>query len=281
MPRPDEQWQILRCKECGFGWTYPVPSVDQLRSYYPPGYIGDVGKTLEEYLSGKLLRTRSWRSETSKVALVEKYVSRGTILDVGCGDGKFLWALDSRRWNPVGVDFGGETLRLVQEKMPLLRLISGDLFSAALAEGSFNAITFWHALEHIPDPSATLVRASELLCPGGWLFMSLPNLDSLQAGLFKSCWYPFDDVPRHLYHFTKRSLRLFLSRARMDVQANLFFSRQVNFHSLKHSLLCWSEERLGCRIPYYLLKPFLFAFPVLEQITGRFGIFTTVAQKPL
>jgi ubiquinone/menaquinone biosynthesis C-methylase UbiE len=281
LPRPDEQWQIVRCKECGFGWTNPPPPLDRMASYYPRGYIGNVGKTLEEFLSGKLVRSRSWKSETSKVGLVEKYIRGGTILDVGCGDGKFLWALDSRKWKRVGVDFGGETLRLVQERMPSLRLISGDLFSTALAEGAFDVITFWHALEHIPDPSTTLVRASNLLRPGGWLFVSLPNLDSLQADLFKSCWYPFDDVPRHLYHFTKRSLGLFLSRVQMDVRANLFFSRQVNFHSLKHSLLCWSRERLGSRIPYYLLKPFLFAFPVLEQISGRFGILTTVARKPL
>jgi 2-polyprenyl-3-methyl-5-hydroxy-6-metoxy-1,4-benzoquinol methylase len=281
LPCPGEQWQIIRCEECGLGWTNPQPPLDQLGSYYPPNYHGDVQKTLEEYLSGKLVRSRSWKNETSKVHLVEKFVQGGTILDVGCGDGKFLWALDSQRWKRVGVDCGAETLRLVQEKMPALRLINGDLFCADLAEGSFDAITFWHALEHMPDPAATLVRAAKLLCPGGWMFISLPNLDSLQADLFRSCWYPFDDVPRHLYHFTKRSLGLFISQAQMNVSANLFFSRQVSYHSLKHSLLRWSVEKTKSRIPYYLLKPLLFAFPVLENITGRYGILTTVAQKSL
>jgi 2-polyprenyl-3-methyl-5-hydroxy-6-metoxy-1,4-benzoquinol methylase len=281
LPCPGEQWQILRCEECGLGRTNPHPPLDRLGSYYPSGYHGDVQKTLEEYLSGKLVRSRSWKNETSKVHLVEKFIQGGTILDVGCGDGKFLWALDSQRWKRVGVDCGAETLRLVQEKMPALRLVSGDLFCADLAEGSFDVLTFWHALEHMPDPAAILVRASKLLRPGGWMFISLPNLDSLQADLFRSCWYPFDDVPRHLYHFTKRSLGLLISQAQMDVRANLFFSHQVSYHSLKHSLLRWSREKTKSRIPYYLLKPLLFAFPVLENITGRFGILTTVAQKYL
>jgi hypothetical protein len=59
----------------------------------------------------------------------------------------------------------------------------------------------------------------------------------------------------------------------------VFFSGRVSLHSLKHSLVHWSEDNFGSRVPYYLLKPFLYGFIGAEILTRRYGIFTIVAQK--
>ncbi len=273
-------WRIERCRACGFGWTSPALPVDRIASFYPPAYLGDTTCALDEFFSGKLMHSRSWRGEVEKTRIVQSCLPGGRILDVGCGDGKFLWALDPHRWDRTGVELSGETVALVRSRMPSLRLLAGDLFSVHLAEESFDALTFWHVFEHLPDPARHLNRASRLLKPGGWLFISLPRLDSLQAHIFRAYWYAFDDVPRHLYHFSRRALDQLLEAAALRIRHHLFFSRLVNFHSLKHSLLNWSTDTCGSRIPYYLLKPLLFAFPYLEQISGRYGILTTIAQKP-
>ncbi len=279
VPNPLEYWQIYCCRVCGFGWTSPQPSADDLPKYYPTTYHGDTRKTLDEYLSGSLTRSRSWRGEREKVELVEQYVDGGKILDVGCGEGRFLWAMDPERWTRTGVDFAAATIREIRARIPSLRMIVGDLASESLAGELFDVITFWHALEHMPDTAGCLNRARELLRPGGLVFISLPNLDSLQAGLFKEHWYCFDDVPRHLYHFSRRSLDLFLSRAGLKVIRHMFFSRRVSFHSLKHSLLQWSTQACHSRAPYYLIKPLLTVFPLVEHLTGKYGIITTIAGK--
>jgi SAM-dependent methyltransferase len=278
---PEPVWQIRRCVRCGFGWTFPIPSEDETSSFYPPEYLGDVDRTLDDFLSGRLRGTRSWRGSTEKVELVERHINRGSILDVGCGDGKFLWALDPGRWKATGVDNLPETLSRVRSRMPSLDLIEGDINSGLLQEAGYDALTFWHVLEHLPNPRRILRRASELLRPGGWLFVSLPRFDSLQARLFHRYWYAFDDVPRHLYHFSRSSLDRILIEAGFMVRDHLLFSPLVNFHSLKHSLLSWSSERLRSRIPYYLLKPLLYPFILLERATDSYGILTTIAQKPL
>jgi SAM-dependent methyltransferase len=233
---------------------------------------------LEEFLSGTLSRTRSWRGEAEKARLLERWVTAGSVLDVGCGDGKFLWALGPH-WKRTGVDSSDETITLVSSRMPDLRLIQGDVFSESLTGENFDAITLWHVLEHLPDPRRVMRRVVSLLKPGGVLIISLPNLDSLQARLFRRYWYGFDDVPRHLFHYSKLSLDLLLLEVDLTIRRHLLFSRLVNFHALKHSLMHWSEEKFKSRIPYYILKPFLFAFPPLERITGKYGILTTIAQR--
>jgi SAM-dependent methyltransferase len=273
-------WQIRRCVQCGFGWTFPIPSEEDTRAFYPSNYLGDVERTLDDYLSGRLRGTRSWRGSTEKVRLVERHIRNGRILDVGCGDGKFLWALDTRRWMATGVDNLPETLSRVRLRMPSLHLIEGDIYSGLLEEAGFDVLTFWHVFEHLPEPRSILRRAGALLRPGGWLFISLPRFDSLQARIFREYWYAFDDVPRHLYHFSRTSLDRLLLEAGFLLRDHRLFSPLVNFHSLKHSLLSWSEDWYRSRLPYYVLKPLLHPFVLLERASDSYGILTTIAQKP-
>jgi len=278
--RTDLRYRIYRCGGCGLGRTEPFPSAEEIPSLYPDDYSGDVEQTVQAYLEGKLKGTSSWRAETEKVRLLESYIGEGRILDVGCAEGKFLWALNPRRWDRVGLEFNPGTIRTAARRISRVSYIHGDLSSPLLEIGSFDAVTFWHVLEHLPDPVSALARSVELLKPGGILIVSLPNLDSLQAEIFGSFWYAFDDVPRHLYHFTPSSLRLLLEKAGLNFADQQFFSRNVNFHCWKHSLLNWCEDRFGNRRLYYLLKPILAAMPLLEAVTGRPGIFTQIARRP-
>jgi ubiquinone/menaquinone biosynthesis C-methylase UbiE len=277
--RPERIWRIHRCLDCGFGWTEPTLRDEEIKQHYPPTYLGDTERTLDEFLSGRLQQSRSWKKEVEKVDLVQGFVSGGRILDVGCGDGKFLWALDSRRWNRTGVEFSEETVRLVNGRIDNLKLVEGDIFSSELRENTFDVVTLWHVLEHLPRPQEVLERVRRLLSPGGWVLISLPNLNSLQARLFRRYWYAFDDVPRHLYHFAPRPLEILLQEKGFQELEHRFFSPIVNIHCLKYSLINWSESRFGSRLPYYLLKPWLMLFPFLERATGRYGMLTTIARR--
>ncbi len=275
----DQKWEIVRCRSCGLGRTEPSPDENDLMAYYPPGYWGDVVKTLDRFQSGRLVSARSWRQEAEKVRLLERYLGKGSLLDVGCGDGKFLWGLDGGRWRRTGLEPSRQVVELVRERIPDIDFVIGNLFSSRLQPGAFDAITFWHVLEHLPEPRRVMRRARDLLRPEGWLIISLPNLDSLQARIFRRHWYAFDDVPRHLFHYSPRSLALLLEQEDFEVCDQLGFSRIIGFHCLKHSLVNWSESLFCSRAPYYSLKPILPLWALLERVVRRSGIVTLVARK--
>ncbi len=275
--RPAKSWEIRWCRECGYGWTWPRISPTEIDRYYPPTYLGDTKRTLSQFLAGVLQKSRSWRHETEKVTLVERFSKPGPILDVGCSNGKFLLALDRRVWQPVGVEYIEQVVATVRRYLPDLSIFHGDIYSPELKAGFFQALTLWHVLEHLFEPERVLRRARQLLRPGGWLFISSPNFDSLQVRLFRHHWYAFD-APRHRHHFSPRSLRRLLHSSSFEIRQEVFFSRLNNRHQLKHSLIHWSEEHFSSRVPYYFLKPLLSAFSPLEILCNKYGILTTVAQ---
>lgn len=274
-----ERWNITRCRRCGFGWTEPLIREDEIAAYYPATYLGAIEERIRQYLRGEIQKSRSWRGELEKVRLVEEHIPGGRLLDVGCGEGKFLWALDPDRWRRAGVELSSEAVRLVSRHIPGIDMLAGDIFHAALDSGSFDVITFWHALEHLPDPARALRRAATLLRPGGIVVVSLPSIDSLQAALFRTYWYGFDDVPRHLHHFSRDALDLLLAACGFKVERHLMFSKRVNFHALKHSLRNWADGVHAGRLCYYTLKPLLWGLELLEGLSGRYGIRTVVAQR--
>jgi SAM-dependent methyltransferase len=276
---PDARYQILRCSTCGLGWTHPQIPDDEIGRFYPSDYLGNPASVLQEFQSGRWRGTSSWRMEDEKARLVRRYIAGGAILDVGCGEGKFLWALDPERWTRLGLEVDRRVVAAVEGRVPGVRVAAGDLESARLAPGSLDVVTFWHVLEHLLDPSAAVARASEALRPGGLLIVSLPNLDSHQADWFRSAWFPFGDVPRHRFHFSRRSLHLLLRNTGLVVEATEFFSRAVNFHCWKHSLRAWLKGRPGGEWSYYPLKPILHLLPLLERWSGRYATMTVVARK--
>ena len=251
----------------------------ELARYYPPSYLGDSRSRVKEVLSGQLKGTRTWEKELEKVALVEQFVPAGRILDVGCSDCSFLLALSPERWDRAGVEHISEVIQIVHSYVPSLEVHSGDFLSVKLEENDLDAITYWHVFEHLYDPWKILQRTFDLLRPGGYVFVCVPRFDHWQARTFRSYWYAFD-VPRHLHHFSRRSLEILLKETGFcDLQSTFFFKRG-NFHQIKHSALRWSQDKLSSRIPYYLLKPFLVGIPLLEYLTRSCGILTAVARKP-
>ena len=205
-----EDFQIVSCKSCGFKFTNPRPSDEVIGDYYKS----------EEYVShsntkkGLINRVYHWvRNYTlgKKLALVSRHVSRGTILDYGCGTGMFLSVCQNAGWKCYGMepDSGARTIAGEQGLKQIFEN-KQDLSQASASE-KFDAITLWHVLEHVTDMDATLSFFKEKLAAKGTLIIAVPNYKSYDAAHYKRFWAAYD-VPRHLHHFSQETMQKLLAK---------------------------------------------------------------------
>ena len=126
------------------------------------------------------------------------------LLDVGCGDGRFLAAMRTRGWDGDGIETDPVAADLARRRTGAT-VLETPIDSALIAAGSYDMVSLLHVLEHVPDPRATLLAANRALRPGGTLLLALPNIRCVEATLFGARWYPLD-LPRHYWGFTPAAL---------------------------------------------------------------------------
>jgi 2-polyprenyl-3-methyl-5-hydroxy-6-metoxy-1,4-benzoquinol methylase len=127
----------------------------------------------------------------------------GALLDVGCGNGRFLAVMRALGWRVHGIEPDEQSAAIARQcsGAPIDRAI-GEHVSAA---GAFDVVTMNHVLEHVADP-ATLLRQCLRLCrPGGLIGIVVPNWRSLGHRLFRRDWYALEP-PRHVVMYEPRTL---------------------------------------------------------------------------
>ena len=244
---PDE-FSVVRCLNCGLLYLNPRPTPADIGRYYPEQYYAGVKprtrtgiERLAKQFSGTIKR---WIREDfygypasappgplrmlRKACLWPEYARRllrgrdiipwtgeGRLLDLGCGEGANLATLQEDGWDVHGIEMSNTAVAAARERVGN-RIHHGTLETAPYADESFDVILLSHSLEHMFSPVATLVKLHRLLRPKGLLVVAVPNVGSLEAGLFGKWWLPWDP-PRHLYHFDKETLKKTLERAKFRV----------------------------------------------------------------
>ena len=192
--------------------TNPVP--DELGKYYESeAYIShtDSRKTLFD-------RLYQWVKSYNlkhKIALIKQY-KKGNIqlLDIGAGTGDFvLSSKEYAHWEAMGIE-PSEKARIKAEEKGLL--LQAD-FSELLLH-SFDVITMWHVLEHVPDVAKEIQIISNLLKENGIAVIAVPNYRSWDAQHYKEHWAAYD-VPRHLWHFSKKSIEQLFAKEGFELLA--------------------------------------------------------------
>ena len=124
------------------------------------------------------------------------------ILDVGCGTGDFLKAAQNNGWVVIGIEPNQEARSIANSKTNNAVF---DIDHLSKINDHFDVITLWHVLEHLPDLKTQIENLKRLLNPNGTLIIAVPNFKSYDAKFYKSNWAAYD-VPRHLWHFSKKSI---------------------------------------------------------------------------
>ena len=219
----NEEYQILK--------THPQPTLDKLGSYYEfEDYIShtDGKRTLFEKMYHFIKR----KAIRDKVKLINSYQPvKGRILDIGAGTGDFLLECKNQNWDILGIEPNDKAKGIALGK----GIKFGDTIEK-LESNSFDVITMWHVLEHVPDVEHQVSELKRLLKPSGTIIIAVPNFKSYDAKYYKEFWAAYD-VPRHLWHFSKTAIEKLFDKQNMnleDIKPMWFDSFYVSLLSEKY-----------------------------------------------
>lgn len=214
-----ETFELVYNTEYGFLETTPQPDLEKLPKYYESeDYIShtDTKRNVFE----KIYHVVRKISLKRKLKLINGFVSYNalndkSLLDVGCGTGAFLQTAKKHGWVVKGIEPNLQARTSANIKTDNSVYKSEKLFE--LEENQFDVITLWHVLEHLPNLEEHIKTFKKVLKPNGTLIIAVPNYKSYDASYYKNYWAAYD-VPRHLWHFNRKSISKLMSKAHMEVK---------------------------------------------------------------
>ena len=234
------RWSVVRCEQCGLCYTNPRPDLESLGLVYPEDYAPYKEKKRKKQswrwrLQQWALR-HHWRYPPPAVGFAGKILSwpllvwfrgkirregliawegQGRLLDYGCGGGGYLVRMQQMGWTVTGMDMSAQAVGVCRDQG--LEVQEGIDPTEAFDPESFDAVTLWHVIEHVPSPLETLRQMNRVLKEGGRLVLVMPNFGSTFARKYGVHWYCLD-LPRHLTHFERGSLQKILEKTGFQVE---------------------------------------------------------------
>ncbi|WP_353777124.1 methyltransferase domain-containing protein [Winogradskyella sp. 3972H.M.0a.05] len=225
-----EKFELIHNDELQMLETYPQPSTEKLPEYYQS----------EDYISHTDSKRNLFENAyhfirsialNKKLKLINAFnTSSKTLLDVGCGTGDFLLKAKENDWKVTGIEPNENARAITAEKIGPSAFDVEHL--AKLEPSSFDVITLWHVLEHLPNLEMHVAVFERLLKEDGRLVIAVPNFNSYDAKYYNEFWAAYD-VPRHLWHFSQKSIQILFSKVNMTVEK----VRPMKFDSFYVSLL--------------------------------------------
>ena len=202
-PQPLETYRkdhVVKCRDCGFIYSLLIPSeADYARVYGGYDYVGeDAARTPTSIAKEAALAARLADGKTGKV------------IDVAAGAGRFLEHFQALGWDCTATEFNEAMCRYLEAKG--FTAYRGGLFPEGAPDGAFDIVIFTEIIEHINNPMPVLARLARLLRPGGIIYITTPNWNSIERRALKSdwgmlCW------PEHITYWTPRHVDRALRQA--------------------------------------------------------------------
>jgi 2-polyprenyl-3-methyl-5-hydroxy-6-metoxy-1,4-benzoquinol methylase len=206
-----ETFDLYHDEELDMLITYPQPSLENLGKYYESvDYIShtDSKRSLFEK-AYHFVKSIALKNKLNLINSLQP--NKGSILDIGAGTGDFLSVAKENGWHTIGVEPSDKAKAIAKQK--------GVTFvgeTSELESHSFDVISMWHVLEHVPDLDQQLKELKRLLKPNGTIIIAVPNFKSFDAKYYGKFWAAFD-VPIHFWHFSKKTIKMLFEKEEMKL----------------------------------------------------------------
>ncbi len=233
--------KVYRCKDCGFIFSFPQPSLETLKKLYSESYFvsrQSVATGYDDYIRDEenIRRTFQKRFRT-----IDRFQTKpGRVLDIGCAAGFFLAVARERGWEVKGIEISDYAAAYARKS-------GADVYCGPLesfepsGEKLFDVVTLWDVIEHVRQPRRDLEKIYRLLKPGGWLVLATPDVDSLTHWLFRERWMGFKDE-EHLFFFSGKSMTQLLKQCGFRVVMSKFEGKYVSLDLFKRRIGCYSRN---------------------------------------
>ncbi len=177
---------------CSFVFCNCKPSPGELISYY------------NTYPRDTTLSSITMKRYEALCTSFQKFRKTNNILDIGCGDGHFLEIAKKNGWNVYGTEFTERAVEVCTKKG--ITTFNGQLSSFQMEPDYFDVITSFEVLEHINNPHEDAEVIARLMRPGGVLYITTPNFNSLSRMVLGPKWNVIA-YPEHLCYYEKKTLK--------------------------------------------------------------------------
>lgn len=259
-----DRFTFQKCRKCGHLFLNPRPSGEDLSVIYPPNYYSfseeQTGTSLIAYFR------KVWESQ--KVKAFRSLLGPGPkkILDVGCGEGRFLSILKefgNPEWELTGLDFDAQAVEKCRKRGFRAEAKRIEDFDP---EEKFDAVIMFQLIEHVEDPLGVIRKVRERLLPGGVFIIETPNPAGRDYHWFKDSYWSHYHFPRHWNLFTREHLKKILTDSGFEIAEEASLLAAASWIISLHNLL------YDKKYPGWLVKFFTFRNPLLLGIFVPFDL---------
>ena len=209
-----DEFNVVKCKKCGLVYVNPRPDKEEIKKYYPSENWSRARSRIN--VEDAVISGAHWSiAVTERVEPILKFKKKGKILDIGCGDGLLLYYLKHLGWDCYGIEPGEVAAKYAREVLNL-KVSNATLENIKYTDEFFDIVNLQHVFEHLDNPLESLKKINQMLKPGGYLVVGVPNFDSFDRRLFGKRWVGLK-LPQHLFQYTEKTLKIMMKKSGFKV----------------------------------------------------------------
>ncbi len=247
----DKYGRHVKCRKCHLVYVNPIEKANRINGNYSEMKNSAVS----------IVRRNRLRATKAQVELAKKYKGNTKLLDIGCGEGFFLFNASKAGYITKGVELSQNAVEYARREFGL-DVEVGLFEKMQFPENYFDVVTLWQVLEHLSQPLTVLKEAQRVLKPGGLLAISTPDFGGIPARIMGKRWWNIRRI--HINQFSTKTLKNILRNAGFKNLSSVNYKESISLLMLVIPLLKWFKAHKQVRV---LLQPGSTRGRIMNNIT--------------
>jgi len=233
----DKYGRHVRCQNCKLIYVNPIEKASKISEDYSRMESADVS----------IIRGSRLRAAKSQLGLIERYKNGTHLLDIGCGEGFFLYNASKAGYSTKGIELSQHAVGYAKSEFGL-DVEEGCFGEAQFPENRFDVVTMWQVLEHVPYPLPVLKEVYRVLKPGGLLTVSTPDISGIPARVLQKKWWNIRRI--HVNQFTTKTLMSLLRNAGLQGVSSASYKESISLAMLLIPMLKYLKLYGQDKVPH-------------------------------